>query len=109
MRDHPRQRRFLIPRVLRGAAPRARLHGVPEAESFSQVDLRQHRLRPAHPGSRRQQGGARRGGGKLAAPGRPLERGEGPRSEEHTSELQSIMRISYAVLCSKKKKSIMFI
>src|SRR3546814_7999835 len=24
------------------------------------------------------------------------------RSEEHTSELQSIMRISYAVLCSKK-------
>src|SRR3546814_5599747 len=27
------------------------------------------------------------------------------RSEEHTSELQSIMRISYAVFCLKKKKS----
>src|SRR3546814_169262 len=27
-----------------------------------------------------------------------------PRSEEHTSELQSLMRISYAVLCSKKNK-----
>src|SRR3546814_1583680 len=27
-----------------------------------------------------------------------------PRSEEHTSELQSLMRISYAVLCLKKKK-----
>src|SRR3546814_3361213 len=27
-----------------------------------------------------------------------------PRSEEHTSELQSLMRISYAVFCSKKKK-----
>src|SRR3546814_3708550 len=27
----------------------------------------------------------------------------GQRSEEHTSELQSIMRISYAVLCLKKK------
>src|SRR3546814_3929013 len=27
----------------------------------------------------------------------------GPRSEEHTSELQSLMRISYAVLCLKKK------
>src|SRR3546814_8568021 len=27
------------------------------------------------------------------------------RSEEHTSELQSLMRISYAVLCSKKKTS----
>src|SRR3546814_2692326 len=37
-----------------------------------------------------------------------LERGDdlardGDRSEEHTSELQSLMRISYAVLCLKKK------
>src|SRR3546814_1533099 len=29
---------------------------------------------------------------------------EGVRSEEHTSELQSLMRISYAVFCLKKKK-----
>src|SRR3546814_8049204 len=29
---------------------------------------------------------------------------EGTRSEEHTSELQSLMRISYAVFCLKKKK-----
>src|SRR3546814_7139947 len=28
----------------------------------------------------------------------------GPRSEEHTSELQSLMRISYAVFCMKKKR-----
>src|SRR3546814_2452817 len=28
----------------------------------------------------------------------------GLRSEEHTSELQSLMRISYAVFCLKKKK-----
>src|SRR3546814_7010355 len=27
-----------------------------------------------------------------------------PRSEEHTSEIQSLMRISYAVFCLKKKK-----
>src|SRR3546814_2495431 len=27
-----------------------------------------------------------------------------PRSEEHTAELQSLMRISYAVFCLKKKK-----
>src|SRR3546814_1415033 len=27
------------------------------------------------------------------------------RSEEHTSELQSLMRISYAVFCLKKKKN----
>src|SRR3546814_3653914 len=41
-------------------------------------------------------------------------RGRGPaydrnrwlRSEEHTSELQSLMRISYAVFCLKKKKKI---
>src|SRR3546814_8965133 len=30
----------------------------------------------------------------------------GSRSEEHTSELQSLMRISYAVFCLKKKKNI---
>src|SRR3546814_1774236 len=31
--------------------------------------------------------------------------GTGIRSEEHTSELQSLMRISYAVFCLKKKKT----
>src|SRR3546814_5758501 len=31
-------------------------------------------------------------------------RAEVERSEEHTSELQSLMRISYAVFCLKKKK-----
>src|SRR3546814_4393337 len=30
---------------------------------------------------------------------------KGDRSEEHTSELQSLMRISYAVFCLKKKKN----
>src|SRR3546814_9303052 len=30
--------------------------------------------------------------------------GRNSRSEEHTSELQSLMRISYAVFCLKKKK-----
>src|SRR3546814_5243455 len=30
--------------------------------------------------------------------------GRGDRSEEHTSKLQSLMRISYAVFCLKKKK-----
>src|SRR3546814_938435 len=32
----------------------------------------------------------------------PLALGGAPRSEEHTSELQSLMRISYAVFCFKK-------
>src|SRR3546814_9966693 len=35
---------------------------------------------------------------------RPLT-GLDKRSEEHTSELQSLMRISYAVFCLKKKKN----
>src|SRR3546814_10006019 len=35
---------------------------------------------------------------------RMLERADG-RSEEHTYELQSLMRISYAVFCLKKKKN----
>src|SRR3546814_4542656 len=35
-------------------------------------------------------------------------RGRGDsRTEEHTSELQSLMRISYAVFCLKKKKHIL--
>src|SRR3546814_6575635 len=33
------------------------------------------------------------------------EHGKTSRSEEHTSELQSLMRISYAVFCLKKKKT----
>src|SRR3546814_7797238 len=36
---------------------------------------------------------------RIAWLGRSLD----PRSEEHTSELQSLMRISYAVFCLKKK------
>src|SRR3546814_1404931 len=34
----------------------------------------------------------------------PLRQHQAARSEEHTSELQSLMRISYAVFCLKKKK-----
>src|SRR3546814_6941984 len=34
-----------------------------------------------------------------------IARGPSSRSEEHTSELQSLMRISYAVFCLKKKKN----
>src|SRR3546814_13223091 len=37
--------------------------------------------------------------------GAPAENRGRARSEEHTSELQSLMRISYAVFCLKKKKT----
>src|SRR3546814_7349706 len=42
---------------------------------------------------------------EASLPGNKLELA-GERSEEHTSELQSLMRISYAVFCLKKKKYI---
>src|SRR3546814_1174470 len=38
----------------------------------------------------------------IGQPGEPRRLG---RSEEHTSELQSLMRISYAVFCLKKKRT----
>src|SRR3546814_9133290 len=46
---------------------------------------------------------------RLAVVDRALQLGlgalQGQRSEEHTSELQSLMRISYAVFCLKKKNA----
>src|SRR3546814_7403582 len=44
-----------------------------------------------------------KGGQSLAGKSRAPSRSA--RSEEHTSELQSLMRISYAVFCLKKKKN----
>src|SRR3546814_2536450 len=46
--------------------------------------------------------GANCGSWRTEALGAPLE-DRPDRSEEHTSELQSLMRISYAVFCLKKK------
>src|SRR3546814_7406963 len=57
---------------------------------------------PAHVGSGR---GARAGAGMGQRYRRPDRMAPARlRSEEHTSELQSLMRISYAVFCLKKKK-----
>src|SRR3546814_2620782 len=41
---------------------------------------------------------------KVGVPRTPTARASAMRSEEHTSELQSLMRISYAVFCLKQKK-----
>src|SRR3546814_5727689 len=46
-------------------------------------------------------------GARVRDDGRSGIKGEAVRSEEHTSELQSLMRISYAVFCLKKKKKIL--
>src|SRR3546814_2774525 len=60
-------------------------------------------LRDGARGGLRQTGDQREQRG-LPATARPHDRDGLPRSEEHTSELQSLMRISYAVFCLKKKK-----
>src|SRR3546814_8954144 len=62
---------------------------APAKQTWSRRRRRDHR--PHHPQTRR--------GCPAMVP--PLEL----RSEEHTSELQSLMRISYAVFCLKKKKT----
>src|SRR3546814_5747152 len=57
------------------------------------------------PGNGERRIGRRRGQGLRSA----VARGECiGRSEEHTSELQSLMRISYAVFCLKKKRHIKY-
>src|SRR3546814_5341503 len=63
------------------------LHGVDEAVA-ARLDSR-GLIRRSHPGH-----GSRGLAGRAGA----------ARSEEHTSELQSLMRNSYAVICLKKKK-----
>src|SRR3546814_5656678 len=76
----------------KAGARRRSLREVAEA-----VGCRGHRpLLPAPHGPRGADRGYRGGHG---------EAGGGRRSEEHTSALQSLMRISYAVFCLKKKKS----
>src|SRR3546814_8417545 len=45
-------------------------------------------------------------GGGVPTTAKPATTALYARSEEHTSELQSLMRISYAVFCLKKKKNI---
>src|SRR3546814_981788 len=46
---------------------------------------------------------------QIGAVGADMVEGRRGRSEEHTSELQSLMRISYAVFCLKKKKNTHYI
>src|SRR3546814_3684428 len=83
----------LAPAQPAGGQQRAR--GLAEAAGFLDGNAQALAHRPdggwAH-GGQRQCEGIRRGCCRRAA-----------RSEEHTSELQSLIRISYAVFCLKKK------
>src|SRR3546814_3550690 len=90
---------------------------VPDTTLFRSA-RRRARLRPSPSARQRQErGGTRSAGGRIYrsgccgrvwnAPsgGRGGRWDHDRRSEEHTSELQSLMRISYAVFCLKKKKT----
>src|SRR3546814_4929971 len=95
------RRREAPPLVLGDIAP-GDLAVVPE---HVQPD---RRTRNAEPGERLVQ--VDRAALQIVGPEAERSRGErveprGLRSEEHTSELQSLMRISYAVFCLKKKKT----
>src|SRR3546814_7621440 len=92
-RDQPAH---LHGRVAHRAAPGAEGAGTGHAR-------RGHRAR--HPRPRPAERQAPVSGGLSDGVGEAVDSaaGEAPRSEEHTSELQSLMRISYAVFCLKKK------
>src|SRR3546814_7852453 len=69
-----------------------------------------NRLSPEFPAGFREVGNERAGvprriGSPVARAGQRVGAQKGARSEEHTSELQSLMRISYAGFCLKKKKA----
>src|SRR3546814_4026800 len=89
---------------------------VPYTTLFRSVDRHARRPAAAHRLRRQPQHAGLPAGRQPAhpAPGRrlppQLRRGPRPaRSEEHTSELQSLMRISYAVFCLKKKNFSLYI
>src|SRR3546814_5157319 len=88
--------------VERAVAERIDLDGIDERSSLRLLD--RFAVGGAHPGYRRR--GA--SNSVMERSSKCWRRGHSdwgrPRSEEHTSELQSLMRISYAVFCLTKKK-----
>src|SRR3546814_3357779 len=83
-----RSRRRRGPEGLAEGGASALRDRVLELPPHGRAGLRHGRPRPVEP---------------RRAPARQSLRGARARSEEHTSELQSLIRISYAVFCLKKK------
>src|SRR3546814_9549698 len=111
-----RQQQQLLDRSFRRSQQYGRNGGKPgdnEADSRAQEDLRR---RLGEMMNRLAEGGAQmpdtlghadramRDARDALKRGEPGDAMQGQRSEEHTSELQSLMRISYAGFCLKKKK-----
>src|SRR3546814_8103169 len=87
--------------VLRGAG---HCNGALAPQVANQIRISVHRQ---HPPAIQNSVAGLEGYGSLESPRFEILEREQPslqRSEEHTSELQSLMRISYAVFCLKKKK-----
>src|SRR3546814_1579352 len=81
----------------RGVENRERPSYLPHSDYFAgDTPWPTHRLKKSKSSYRSRMQGQRKAGEGLPA--------SRARSEEHTSELQSLMRISYAVFCLKKKK-----
>src|SRR3546814_2658823 len=95
------RRAFLREGELRRLFPPAAGHEPPGRRQLHQPRRRQGHRRPR--AAARDEGRRRRGKEDAGQQG---QEGQRLRSEEHTSELQSLMRISYAVFCLKKKKKI---
>src|SRR3546814_6897882 len=93
--DHRRRRAGARSRVRRA---RAGAHGGEQGRAARGRAARHGRQEP-------RRGSARRVGGGIDEALRHRRRPGAARSEEHTSELQSLMRTSYAVFCLKKKKT----
>src|SRR3546814_10559108 len=111
IRQPPRSTRTdtLVPYTTLFRSQRTAVHGAPRRRADA---VRRRQGRGGGDGARlgrRQRPGAAaavrprlcRDGRRIAADLRPPD----ARSEEHTSELQSLMRISYAVFCLKKQKN----
>src|SRR3546814_3948924 len=93
--------------LFRSAGATRRLEGVADREDpCAQVPRLGREVAHRLPGSLRVEVGGELAGAALEVgqTGVEVSGQRVERSEEHTSELQSLMRISYAVFCLKKKK-----
>src|SRR3546814_1560219 len=91
-----------------GDAARRRLWLLLRAAAGNRADRRNHRQLCDRAAAVASPGGVRTGRDRRhRRTGICQQRGGANRSEEHTSELQSLMRISYAVFCLTKKKTAM--
>src|SRR3546814_1578638 len=84
-------------------APRARAYSYSSSTSTPAPSLNTKPSRSRSHGRDARAGSSLRVDIAFIAQKPPIAVGDEPRSEEHTSELQSLMRSSYAVFCLKKK------